>query len=669
MKRVAPSCRPSARSAVEQLRRATSPVALAAPLPERRPAGAGRSAVPAAGTPASRPRPVVELRLEDVALEPAALPGGVVGVLDRRLGQGRGLARGGRRRRAPPTSRIRTPSDQPSETMWCIVTSDDVLAVAEPEQAGADERAAGQVERPPRLLARPAAAPRPRGRPRARSAEVVDRQGDRRASAAMTWTGTPALGREGGPQRPRGGGRPRRRPGRARRRRASPTSRTAIGMLYDGAARLELVEEPEPLLGERGGQRAVAVDRLDRRAARARRRPASAVLDQPGQAGDGRRRRGSRCSGGSTPNVSRTRARSWVGQERVAAQLEEVVVDADPVAAEQLGPDRRRAPPRSARGAGRRRRPGAPGPARGRAGRCGRPCRWASAAGRRARRTPRGPCTRAGGRRSQRRSSAAVGGRPVAGDEVGDQRASRPSRPRAPTTAASRTAGCARQRRLDLAELDPEAADLDLVVDPAQAFERAVGPPPGEVAGPVEPAARARRRTGRGGTARRSGRAGRGSPAPARRRRCTARPPRRPGPAGAGRRGRRAACWRSAGRSGPAPRPARPRRPSTRWSSRSARRGSRAARPLSSSRSARSRGSASPPQSIVRPGVPSQPDFEQQPPGGGRRLQERSTPGSARAARRAARRRRPRRGRRARPGPRRSAAGTAPARRCRTRAS
>ena len=38
------------------------------------------------------PGPVVELLLQRLALQPAALPGGEVGVLDGRLGQGRGLA-------------------------------------------------------------------------------------------------------------------------------------------------------------------------------------------------------------------------------------------------------------------------------------------------------------------------------------------------------------------------------------------------------------------------------------------------------------------------------------------------------------------------------------------------------------------------------------------------
>ena len=55
-----------------------------------------------------------------------------------------------------------------------------------------------------------------------------------------------------------------------------------------------------------------------------------------------------------------------------------------------------------------------------------------------------------------------------------------------------------RQGGLDLAELDAESADLDLVIDPAEALERPVGPPAGEVAGAVEAAARRACRTGRG---------------------------------------------------------------------------------------------------------------------------------------------------------------------------
>ena len=79
-------------------------------------------------------------------------------------------------------------------------------------------------------------------------------------------------------------------------------------------------------------------------------------------------------------------------------------------------------------------------------------------------------------------------------------------------------AGDRLEGRLDLAELDAVAADLDLVVGAAEEVEPAVLPPANEVAGPVHPAGR-RRRTGRRGTARRSGPDGASSRARPRRRR------------------------------------------------------------------------------------------------------------------------------------------------------
>ena len=164
------------------------------------------------------------------------------------------------------------------------------------------------------------------------------------------------------------------------------------------------------------------------------------------------------------------------------------------------------------------------------------------------------------------------------------------------------------QHGLDLAELDPEAAQLDLVVDAAEELERAVGPPAHEVAGAVQPAAPAGDERVRRRTARRSAPGGRGSRGRARRRRCTARRARRRAPAGRARRARRARCWRSARRSATGPSPAAqlehggPDR--------------RLGRPVhvpqrrdraSSSCSASSRGSASPPHSDLQPPLPFQP--------------------------------------------------------------
>ena len=54
-------------------------------------------------------------------------------------------------------------------------------------------------------------------------------------------------------------------------------------------------------------------------------------------------------------------------------------------------------------------------------------------------------------------------------------------------------AGVAAQHRLHLAGLDPEAADLDLVVGPAEELQHPVGAPAGQVAGAVEPVAGAGR--------------------------------------------------------------------------------------------------------------------------------------------------------------------------------
>ena len=56
--------------------------------------------------------------------------------------------------------------------------------------------------------------------------------------------------------------------------------------------------------------------------------------------------------------------------------------------------------------------------------------------------------------------------------------------------------GVAHQRRLDLAQLDAEAADLDLMVGASQVLQRPVGAPAGHVPGAVHPGARFTERIG-----------------------------------------------------------------------------------------------------------------------------------------------------------------------------
>ncbi len=141
-----------------------------------------------------------------------------------------------------------------------------------------------------------------------------------------------------------------------------------------------------------------------------------------------------------------------------------------------------------------------------RAARAGPACRSASAAARPAPRTRRHHVVGQPGR-ARSATQLAPGRRPRRGrHDVGDQPLVAGPVLRATTTASPRPPG-APQHRLDLAELDPEAADLHLVVDPAEEVQvpsAATGP--GRRCGT---SARRRRRTGRARTAPRSARAGR----------------------------------------------------------------------------------------------------------------------------------------------------------------
>ena len=74
--------------------------------------------------------------------------------------------------------------------------------------------------------------------------------------------------------------------------------------------------------------------------------------------------------------------------------------------------------------------------------------------------------------------------------------ACRPGTSSRATTAACATLACAHQRRLDLARLDPEAAQLHLRIGAAQELQHPVRPPAHEVAGAVHAAARRPERVG-----------------------------------------------------------------------------------------------------------------------------------------------------------------------------
>ena len=128
--------------------------------------------------------------------------------------------------------------------------------------------------------------------------------------------------------------------------------------------------------------------------------------------------------------------------------------------------------------------------------------------------------------------------------------ACRPGMSSRASTTASRTAGCARQRRLDFAQLDAEAADLHLMVDAAEILDVAVRQIARQVAALVH--ARARRAEGIGDKlARPSARAGSDSRAPARAADVQLARHARPAPARCPHRADKSACWRSAGRSAP----------------------------------------------------------------------------------------------------------------------
>ena len=190
------------------------------------------------------------------------------------------------------------------------------------------------------------------------------------------------------------------------------------------------------------------------------------------------------------------------GQQRMAAELEEVVVDADLGNPQRLG--EQRAQHRFLRACAAAVAPHSPPPPAP-AARGGRACRSASAAAAPASRTPTAPCSPAAAPsrccRSAAASGAAAGLRHHVGHEPQRADASFAAPPSYASSSLHRRIAARdhrglrhrlmpQQRRLDLARLDAEAAQLDLRVRPAEEVEHAVASPARQVAGAVHPAAR-----------------------------------------------------------------------------------------------------------------------------------------------------------------------------------
>ncbi len=208
-----------------------------------------------------------------------------------------------------------------------------MLPGGEPHQAHAQQRPAGQVERPPRFRSAQALQLPPALRLRQR-AEVDQRQGG--PDVRIDRLDRPALdGVEARAQRlvaaddllDRGGERRHgQRSAQAQRHRD----------VVDGALRLELLQEPEPLLGE--GER----DRAEARRGHQRRRRHARGPQPGGQAGreTGHSRSLEQLAHRHLDTQGRAHPRGHPGgEQRVPAELEEALLDPDPLDPEDLGED------------------------------------------------------------------------------------------------------------------------------------------------------------------------------------------------------------------------------------------------------------------------------------------------------------------------------------------
>ncbi len=416
--------------------------------------------------------PPADLGLEPAAAQPLALPGRPVGILDGERREPRG---------APGEDAVegRQVGDQDLQrpaVRHDVVQGDrqQVLLGSEAEGDRAPEGAAGEVERRHRHLVGQAIGLRA-GHPGGERREVdpgeVDRRRVRdlqRLSPQHPEDGAQRLVAAGHPGQGALQGREVEGAGEAHR----------PGQVVGRAPRRQAVEEPEAALGEGERQRAVG-----RAGHWQHRRPLPV-----GGRGDPLRQRRHRGieEDAADRQVDAEQARhprqQPRGEQRVAAEREEVVGRRHALDPEHLGD-----------------RPGEHLLDRGAEGRGGR---WSRRLPGRGRIREGAPVDLAVGRQWQgveadesggdhvlrqalAQEAAQLGGGHPRRHHVGGQLLAavavlprdhhRLAQPRMP-----------RQRRLDLPQLDAEAADLHLVVEPPEVFEDAVRPPPGEVADAVE---------------------------------------------------------------------------------------------------------------------------------------------------------------------------------------
>jgi hypothetical protein len=349
-----------------------------------------------------------------------------------------------------------------------------VLLLAGREEERPEEGAPGQIERTPRL--RPRQAPDllfpPRG---GKSAEVDPRQRQRAVPGdhLPRLAGHALEGRaqslvpphdlaEGGGERP-----------------CVQTAVEADGGrdVVRRAPRLELVEEPEPLLAERERQHPGAGDRLDLRHLQPPAGP-HRLLDDLAEAGDRRRleHRGQRQL--DPERLAHPRGELG-GEERVPSEVEEAVLDAHPLDGQHLAEDRRQQLlDRRPRRAVDLRLPLGGGQ--------GLPVHLAVGGQRQGGQTDEGRRDHVVGQADPDEGGEICRGglEAVPRHDVGHQA------PVPGPVLAHRGNHLAHRRVLieggfDLSQLDAEAADLDLLVEPAQELDGAVGAEAGPVAGAV----------------------------------------------------------------------------------------------------------------------------------------------------------------------------------------